>query len=320
MNNTKSLQFRQMANIINKAIFDVYEEAKYQSLTSVRVDRLRSGSVISEITLNYNVTIKEDFLKPLKDALSKGEIGGEPVSSKQSDIDGCKYLECEGEHKQCQFYNNMTFPRCVCSKGFYLGADDQTCLAGCTPGFCLNGGYCERNAQGRSCRCPSNYKGDRCQTKDEDKHEGLIVGVTIGAVVFIAFILYCLKAQSKRGSSEWKEKPLTDDVEVNMQPMENISSTPIVVRVSQRDSTMRGDDDKPVPTMGIENEGADLEDGAQETKTSTLTVQLKPKSQPSPATNDKSILIPNEGDKISRSSSTSSGSSRSSSSSEELKN
>ena len=100
--------------------------------------------------------------------------------------------------------------------------------------------------------------------------------------------------------------------------MENISSTPIVVHVSKRDSTMR--DDKPAPTMGIENQGADLEDGTQDTKTSTLTVQLKPKAQPSPATNDKSILIPDDGDKLSRSSSTSSGSSRSSSSSEELKN
>ena len=46
-----------------------------------------------------------------------------------------------------------------------------------------------------SYRCPSNYKGVRCEESNEETHVGLIVGVVIGVIIFIIFILYCLKSK-----------------------------------------------------------------------------------------------------------------------------
>jgi len=316
MNDSQSAEFREMAEIVNKAVFSVYESQNNKALLSVRVDKLKSGSVVADMSLSYNVTTGSALFKPLTDAIAKGNVGGLPISAKQSVVDGCQYISCK-ENQHCRFYSNMSFPECVCNKGYYSSTDGKSCLLDCTPGYCMNGGACERNLKGRTCRCPVNYKGDRCQTKDEESHVGLIVGVVIGVIVFIIFLLYCLKRQAQRGARDWKEKPLTNDVEVTGHRMENMhSSSPVVVHINNK--TEEENKETTEISIGIENKGADLEDGLK--KTSSLTVHLKP-APPSPTvshSDDQSKLI-KDGDEEKLSRKSSSSSSSSSSSEEELK-
>lgn len=54
--------------------------------------------------------------------------------------------------------------RLLCERGWY----GRTCsLASCEGGnACLNGGICSQGPRGRSCRCPKNYSGVRCELRN----------------------------------------------------------------------------------------------------------------------------------------------------------
>lgn len=279
MNDSSTAVYRQMAEVVNKAVLKVYEDKK-DNLNSVRINKLQPGSVVADVDMKFDGSYKGDILKPLRDAANNGNIGGLPVDSKQFSIDGCRYLRC-GENKQCIFTSiNMTRPICVCQQGFYGSKDGGTCYADCIPGYCQNNGACERGEKGRVCRCPKDYSGERCQNKNNEggKHVGLIVGVVMGILLFIVIVLYCLKQHAKSNQNTWKERPLTDEIEVNGHPLTDMSSTPIVIRIPEPE-------DYP---LSYENKGAELEDGKpvvrvvnddspMDRQTSEVTVFVKPK-------------------------------------------
>lgn len=267
MTDTNSPAFRRTGHLITSALISSYKNNA--NLISIAVNELRSGSVVSVMTFSFLSTFTNPFA-PLKDQLKSGNVGGMTVNASTFTTDRCSHFTCPRD-QYCWY--NETGAGCACPADHYMSNDGQKCFVDCKEGYCMNGGSCRRSESGRECSCLGKYSGARCEDKDNTHDYALVIGLVLAAVLLLILIGCCLKRR-KRASAQVKGEALTDDVEVINGYTENVSTTPIVVRIEHKKET---------DTLAFVNKAADFDDdepdnAAPVRQSSKMTVFLKPKS------------------------------------------
>ncbi|XP_071492238.1 uncharacterized protein [Diadema antillarum] len=83
---------------------------------------------------------------------------------------------------------------CECRDGYFDASPfpslpGRICEEICPDGYCSNGGTCFPAGNGSSCTCLPGYSGERCERSPDELHSLEILGIALGAVVFVILVI-----------------------------------------------------------------------------------------------------------------------------------
>ncbi|XP_047133368.1 uncharacterized protein LOC100208285 isoform X1 [Hydra vulgaris] len=144
--NQNSVEYRDVAYKIIESVYGVYLNMSY--LLFVNITKLSSGSVVANLTLGFNSSVK-DPLFAFDSAVKSQQFYKLTVDPDSLIADRCKHIVCPME-QVCSYDTRV---ECKCTVGKQKSPDGEKCYDTCELKGCPEGQECFSNSTFNECRC-----------------------------------------------------------------------------------------------------------------------------------------------------------------------